>query len=59
MLGTARLGGQTLGATLVAAVFAAYGERDPAGMALGLWVACGLAVLAAVGSVRRLGVQGS
>lgn len=54
MIGTARLTGQTLGATLVAMVFAMHGETSPHGLSLALGVACVLSLVAGFASVKRV-----
>ncbi len=54
MIGTARLTGQTLGATLVAMVFAMHGETSPHGLSLALGVACVLSLAAGFASVKRV-----
>ncbi len=53
MLASARLTGQTLGATLVAVVFAAHGSASLQAMGVALAVAGSLSALAAVSSFRR------
>lgn len=54
MIGTARLTGQTLGATLLAVVFVFHGETSAPGLGLALVVACVLSLMAAVASLMRL-----
>ncbi|WP_284414037.1 MFS transporter [Acidovorax sp. SUPP3334] len=54
MLGTARLTGQTLGAVVLAGIFAVWGLHDGRGEAVALTVAAGCAAVAAVCSVMRL-----
>ncbi len=54
MIGTARLTGQTLGATLVAMVFALHGETSAQALGVALGVACALSVFAATASVMRV-----
>lgn len=53
MLATGRLTGQTLGATLVAVVFAAHGHATEQSMAEALLVAAVLSALAAIASFAR------
>jgi DHA2 family multidrug resistance protein-like MFS transporter len=54
MLGTARLTGQTLGAVVLAAIFALRPGHDGSAEALALLVAAGCAVLAGVCSSLRV-----
>ena len=54
MIGTARLTGQTLGATLVAMVFVLNGENTSQGLSIALVVACVLSVMAGLASVMRV-----
>lgn len=54
MLGSARLTGQTLGAALVAVIFAVQGTTTPRGFSAALAVAAVLAALAAISSTMRL-----
>ncbi|GKS76577.1 MFS transporter [Acidovorax sp. SUPP950] len=54
MLGTARLTGQTLGAVLLAGIFAVWGQHDGQGESVALMAAAGCAALAGVCSVMRL-----
>lgn len=54
MLGTARLTGQTLGASVIAVVFAIHGGAGPQGLRAALLVAGTLAALAAVVSGLRV-----
>ena len=54
MLGTARLTGQTAGAVLLAALFSLWPPSHGEGEKLALGIAGGLALLAAVTSVRRV-----
>lgn len=53
MLGTARLTGQTIGATLTALVFSLHGASTPAGLSLALWIAAALATAAGMASAAR------
>jgi hypothetical protein len=53
MLASARLTGQTLGATLVAVVFAAHGSASVQALGLALAGAAALSALAAATSLRR------
>ena len=53
MLATARLVGQTLGATLVALVFAAQGKTSAQALAVALGLAAALSAVAALSSQRR------
>lgn len=53
MLASARLSGQTLGATLVAVVFAAHGQASTHALGEALAVAAGLSALAMASSLRR------
>ena len=54
MLGTARLTGQTVGAVLLATLFASFGVADGKGSIVGLGVAAVLSAAAACFSVMRL-----
>ncbi|SDD92016.1 MFS transporter, DHA2 family, multidrug resistance protein [Paracidovorax valerianellae] len=54
MLGTARLTGQTLGAVVLAGIFAVWGLHDGRGEAVALMAAAGCAAVAGVCSVLRL-----
>lgn len=54
MIGTARLTGQTLGATLVATVFAFYGETSANGLSVALGVACVLSAASGFASLMRI-----
>lgn len=54
MLGTARLTGQTLGAVLLAAIFAIWDQHDGQGEAVALMLATGCAVIAGVFSSLRV-----
>lgn len=54
MIGTARLTGQTLGATLIAVIFAMHGATSSQGLSLALGVACVLSLMAVFFSVIRV-----
>jgi DHA2 family multidrug resistance protein-like MFS transporter len=54
MLGTARLTGQTLGAVLLAMIFAVADPHHGSGSFVALWIAAGFAALAGVCSALRL-----
>ncbi|CAM3385333.1 DHA2 family multidrug resistance protein-like MFS transporter [Paracidovorax anthurii] len=54
MLSTARLTGQTLGAVLLAVIFALWGTRGGQAETVALWIAAGCAVLAGVCSMLRM-----
>ncbi|RYF25331.1 MAG: MFS transporter [Comamonadaceae bacterium] len=54
MLGTARLTGQTLGAVVLAGIFAVWTQHDGRGESLALMLAAGCAVLAGVCSTLRV-----
>jgi DHA2 family multidrug resistance protein-like MFS transporter len=54
MLGTARLTGQTLGAVVLAGIFAMWDQHDGRGEAVAMFVAAGFAMLAAVSSSMRV-----
>ena len=54
MVGSARLTGQTLGASLVAMVFALHGETSSGGLSVALMVAAALSGLAGVASLLRV-----
>ena len=55
MIGTARLLGQTLGATLVALLFSLVTQQN--GTIVCLWVAAGFSLIAAIVSCMRLSQQ--
>ncbi|MDA8520317.1 MFS transporter [Acidovorax sp. NCPPB 4044] len=59
MLSTARLTGQTLGAVLLAVIFAVWGTHGGRAETVALWLASGCAVLAGVCSVLRLRPAGT
>ncbi len=54
MLGTARLTGQTLGAVMLAAIYAVWNQHDGRGEMIALHVAAGCALLAGVSSSLRV-----
>ena len=54
MLGTARLTGQTLGAVLLAAIYAVWNQHDGRGETIALFLAAGCALLAGVSSSLRV-----
>ena len=54
MLGTARLTGQTLGAVMLAAIYAVWNQHDGQGEMIALWLAAGCALLAGVSSSLRV-----
>jgi MFS transporter, DHA2 family, multidrug resistance protein len=54
MLGTARLTGQTLGAVMLAAIYAVWNQHDGRGETIALWLAAGCALLAGVSSSLRV-----
>jgi DHA2 family multidrug resistance protein-like MFS transporter len=54
MLGTARLTGQTLGAVLLAMIFAMFDPQDGHGSFVALWLAAGFAALAGICSALRM-----
>ena len=54
MLGTARLTGQTLGAVLLAAIYAVWNQHDGRGEMVALHLAAGCALLAGVSSSLRV-----
>ncbi len=54
MLGTARLTGQTLGAVLLAAIYAVWNQHDGRGETIALCLAAGCALLAGVSSSLRV-----
>lgn len=54
MLGTARLTGQTLGAVILAAIYAVWNQRDGQGETVALCLAAGFALLAGVSSSLRV-----
>jgi DHA2 family multidrug resistance protein-like MFS transporter len=54
MLGTARLTGQTLGAVVLAAIFALWPQHDGRGESMALMLAAGCAVLAGICSSLRV-----
>ncbi len=54
MLGTARLTGQTLGAVVLAAIYAVWNQHDGRGESIALMLAAGSAVLAGVFSTLRV-----
>jgi len=54
MLGTARLTGQTLGAVLLAAIYAVWNQHDGRGEMIALHLAAGCALLAGVSSSLRV-----
>ena len=54
MLGTARLTGQTLGAVLLAMIFAVADPHHGQGSLVALWIAAGFAALAGICSALRL-----
>jgi DHA2 family multidrug resistance protein-like MFS transporter len=54
MLGTARLTGQTLGAVLLAMIFAMFDPQGGHGSFVALWLAAGFAALAGVCSALRM-----
>lgn len=54
MLGTARLTGQTLGAVVLAAIYAVWNQHDGQGESIALMLAAGSAVLAGVFSSLRV-----
>ncbi len=54
MLGTARLTGQTLGAVVLAAIYAVWDQHDGQGETIALMVAAGSALLAGVASSLRV-----
>ncbi|MGE0100605.1 MAG: MFS transporter [Hydrogenophaga sp.] len=54
MLGTARLTGQTLGAVLLAVIYAVWDQHDGRGEMVAMWVAAGFALLAGVSSSMRV-----
>lgn len=54
MLGTARLTGQTLGAVLLAMIFAMFDPQGGHGSFVALWLAAGFAAVAGVCSVLRM-----
>jgi DHA2 family multidrug resistance protein-like MFS transporter len=54
MLGTARLTGQTLGAVMLAAIYAVWNQHDGRGETIALCVAAGCALLAGVSSSLRV-----
>lgn len=54
MLGTARLTGQTLGAVLLAMIFATFDPQGGHGSLVALWLGAGFAVLAGICSALRL-----
>ena len=54
MLGTARLTGQTLGAVVLAGIFAVWTQHDGRGESIALMLAAGCAVLAGVCSTLRV-----
>jgi MFS transporter, DHA2 family, multidrug resistance protein len=58
MLGSARLTGQTLGASLVALVFAIQGETSPKGLSVALLAAATLSGLAGAASLMRVRYPG-
>ncbi|RYF59823.1 MAG: MFS transporter, partial [Comamonadaceae bacterium] len=55
MLGTARLTGQTLGAVVLAGIFAVWTQHDGRGESIAMLLAAGSAVLAGVCSSLRVG----
>lgn len=54
MLGTARLTGQTLGALMLAAIYAAWNSHDGQGEAIAMYLAAACAVLSGVSSSLRV-----
>ncbi len=54
MLGTARLTGQTLGAVMLAAIYAVWNQHDGQGETIALCLAAGFALLAGVSSSLRV-----
>lgn len=54
MLGTARLTGQTLGAVMLAAIYAVWTRHDGQGETIALFLAAGFALLAGVSSSLRV-----
>jgi DHA2 family multidrug resistance protein-like MFS transporter len=54
MLGTARLTGQTLGAVLLAMIFAMFDPQGGHGSFVALWLAAGFAAVAGICSVLRM-----
>jgi MFS transporter, DHA2 family, multidrug resistance protein len=54
MLGTARLTGQTLGAVMLAAIYAVWNQHDGRGETVALYLAAGCALLAGVSSSLRV-----
>jgi DHA2 family multidrug resistance protein-like MFS transporter len=54
MLGTARLTGQTLGAVLLAMIFAMFDPQGGHGSFVALWLAAGFAAVAGVCSALRM-----
>ncbi len=54
MLGTARLSGQTLGAVMLAAIYAVWDQHDGRGETIALCLAAGCALLAGVSSSVRV-----
>ncbi|WP_236574099.1 MFS transporter [Hydrogenophaga sp. PBL-H3] len=54
MLGTARLTGQTLGAVMLAAIYAVWNQHDGRGETIALCLAAGCALLAGVSSSLRV-----